>query len=180
MAAAALEVMPNDWAAVLMRDVFDAGRLSGFGTVACAGAMLVGRLGGDHVLDRVGERRLFIGALVLVGVGMLVTVSAQISAVALVGLAIWGVGLSVVFPQLYAAAAGLPGTSAGAGLGSMLLGQRLGGLLTAVSVGALAGWQDLRLAFVVVGAIAFVIIVVTVGRMTAAATPDFSRPPHNV
>ena len=42
--AAALEVTPNDWAAVMLRDVFHAGRLSGFGTVACAGAMLVGRL----------------------------------------------------------------------------------------------------------------------------------------
>ena len=45
MAAIALEVTPNDWAAVLLRDEFDAGSWSGFGTVACAGAMLIGRLG---------------------------------------------------------------------------------------------------------------------------------------
>ncbi|MCU1361682.1 MAG: ybjJ [Ilumatobacteraceae bacterium] len=178
LAAAALEVTPNDWAAVLMRDVFDAGRLSGFGTVACAGAMLVGRLGGDHVLERVGERRLLVGALALVGVGIVVTVAAPVSGVALVGLAIWGLGLSVVFPQLYATAARLPGTSAGAGLGSMLLGQRLGGLLTAVSVGGLAGWHDLRLAFAVVGAIAFAIIVVTIHQMTAVTRPEVA--PHRV
>jgi len=169
LAAAALEVTPNDWSAVLMRDVFDAGRNSGFGTVACAGAMLVGRLGGDHVLDRIGERRLLISALVLCGSGALVTVVAPVGAVALIGLAIWGLGLSVVFPQLYATAARLPGTSAGVGLGSMLLGQRLGGLLTAVSVGALAEWQDLRVAFAVVGATAFVILLVTVLRTVAVA-----------
>lgn len=171
LAAAILEVMPNDWAAVLMRDEFDLGRAAGFGTVACAGAMLVGRLSGDHVLDRVGERALLNGALVLVGTGALVTVVAPVAALALVGLMVWGLGLSVVFPQLYARAARLPGTSAGAGLGSMLLGQRLGGMLTAVSVGALAEWRDLRWAFAIAGAAAFAILLSTSRRTSAAPTP---------
>ena len=174
LAAAALEVTPNDWAAVMLRDVFDAGKVSGFGTVACAGAMLVGRLGGDHVLDRVGERRLLVGALSLVGAGSLITIVAPVTAVALVGLVVWGLGLSVVFPQLYATAARLPGTSAGAGLGSMLLGQRMGGMLTAVSVGALAEWHDLRVAFAVVSATALLILTVTVRRMTATTTAGTS------
>jgi predicted MFS family arabinose efflux permease len=168
LGAAALEVTPNDWAAVMLRDVFDAGKVSGFGTVACAGAMLVGRLGGDHVLDRVGERRLLVGALSLCGAGSLITIVAPVTAIALVGLVVWGLGLSVVFPQLYATAARLPGTTAGAGLGSMLLGQRMGGMLTAVSVGALAEWQDLRVAFAIVSGTALLILTVTIRRMTAA------------
>ncbi len=167
--AVALEVMPNDWAAVLMRDEFDFGRASGFGTVACAGAMLVGRLGGDHVLDRIGERRLFTWAITLVGIGAAVTVIAPVGVVALAGLVVWGLGLSVVFPQLYATAARLPGVSAGSGLGSMLLGQRLGAMLTAVTVGAIAEWQDLRVAFAVVAGGAFVLLLVTSRRMMAAS-----------
>lgn len=170
MAAIALEVTPNDWAAVLLRDVFDAGRFSGFGTVACAGAMLVGRLGGDHVLDRVGPRRLLIGALWLVGIGLAITIGAPVTAVALLGLAIWGLGLSVVFPQLYATAARLPGTTAGAGLGAMLFGQRLGAMLTAVAVGAIGGWLDLRWAFAIVCGVAFAAIVtVTNSRRARSA-----------
>jgi MFS family permease len=169
LGAVALEVMPNDWSAVLMRDVFDFGRASGFGTMACAGAMLVGRLGGDHVLDRIGERRLFTWAITLVGIGALITVTAPVGAVALAGLVVWGLGLSVVFPQLYATAARLPGVSAGTGLGSMLLGQRLGAMLTAVTVGAIAEWQDLRVAFAVVAGIAFVMLLVTSRRMMAAS-----------
>jgi MFS family permease len=165
LGAVALEVTPNDWSAVLMRDVFDFGNAAGFGTMACAGAMLVGRLGGDHVLDRIGERRLFTWAMILVGIGALITVTAPVGAVALVGLVVWGLGLSIVFPQLYASAARLPGVSAGAGLGSMLLGQRLGAMLTAVGVGALAEWQNLRVAFSVVGGIAFAILLVTSRRM---------------
>ena len=143
--------------------------------MACAGAMLVGRLGGDHVLDRIGERRLFTWAMILVGVGALVTVAAPVGAVALVGLVVWGLGLSVVFPQLYATAARLPGVTAGAGLGSMLLGQRLGGMLTAVSVGALAEWQNLRVAFGVVATIAFALLLVTSHRMrVTSAVADAS------
>ena len=165
LGAVALEATPNEWSAVLMRDVFDFGKAAGFGTMACAGAMLVGRLGGDHVLDRIGERRLFTWAMILVGIGALVTVTAPVGAVALVGLVVWGLGLSIVFPQLYASAARLPGVSAGAGLGSMLLGQRLGAMLTAVGVGALAEWQNLRVAFGVVGGIAFAILLVTSRRM---------------
>lgn len=169
MAAIALEVTPNDWAAVLLRDEFDAGSLSGFGTVACAGAMLVGRLGGDHVLDRVGPHRLLNGALCLVGAGVVVTVLAPVTALALVGLALWGLGLSVVFPQLYATAARLPGTTAGGGLGAMLLGQRTGAMLTAVSIGGLAQWRDLRWAFGLVGALAFTTLLVTSRRTERAA-----------
>ena len=169
MAAVALEVLPNDWASVLMRDVFDAGRFSGVGTVACGGAMLIGRLAGDHVLERVGERRLLFGALWVVAAGTLITVAAPIGAIAVVGLVVWGLGLSVVFPQLYATAARLPGTSAGAGLGSMLLGQRSGAMLTAVCTGALAQWQNLRFAFAVVAAVAFAVLAVTLRKAAAAA-----------
>lgn len=175
VAAAMLEVMPNDWAAVYMRDVFDAERAAGFGTVAVAGAMLVGRLGGDHVLDRIGERRLLVGALVVCALGVATTVVAPTIPVALTGLAIWGIGMSVVFPQLYATAARLPGTSAGTGLGSMLLGQRFGGMLTAVTVGALAQWRDLRFAFAAVGVFSLSVLAVTVGR-TARVTHDGPLP----
>ena len=175
LGAIALEATPNEWSAVLMRDEFDFGRAAGLGTLACAGAMLVGRLGGDHVLDRIGERRLFTWAMILVGVGALVTVAAPVGAVALVGLVVWGLGLSVVFPQLYATAARLPGVTAGAGLGSMLLGQRLGGMLTAVSVGALAEWQNLRVAFGVVATVAFALLLVTSHRMrVTSAVADAS------
>jgi predicted MFS family arabinose efflux permease len=133
--------------------------------------MLIGRLGGDHVLDRVGERRLLGGALVVCSLGVGVTVVAPTIPVALAGLAIWGVGMSVVFPQLYATAARLPGTSAGTGLGSMLLGQRFGGMLAAVTVGALAEWRDLRFAFGLVAAVSLLVLAITVGRTVRSMVP---------
>jgi len=170
--AIGLEVLPNDWAAVLMRDEFDAGRFAGLGTVACAGAMLVGRLAGDHVLMRVGEHRLLVGAQVLVGTGAVITVATPFTAVAVTGLVVWGLGLSVFFPSLYAMAARLPGTSAGAGLGSMLFGQRSGALLVAVCTGAVGEWQGMRAAFAVVAGASFVLLAVGMNRLRAVvATP---------
>ncbi|MEZ5272421.1 MAG: MFS transporter [Ilumatobacteraceae bacterium] len=170
--AIGLEVLPNDWAAVLMRDAFDAGRFAGLGTVACAGAMLIGRLAGDHVLMRVGEHRLLVGAQVLVGAGAAITVATPFTAVAVTGLVVWGLGLSVFFPSLYSMAARLPGTSAGAGLGSMLFGQRSGALLVAVSTGAVGEWQGMRAAFAVVAGVSFVLLAVGMNRLRmAVATP---------
>jgi predicted MFS family arabinose efflux permease len=165
----ALEVTPNDWASVLFTDVFDAGRFSGLGTLACASAMLVGRLGGDHVLHRIGERRLLTYAGRLVGLGVVITVAAPVTAVAVCGLFVWGLGLSVVFPQLYATAARLPGTSAGAGLGWMLLGQRFGAMACAVAVGAIGQWQDLRWSFAVVPGVALALLVLSLHRVDRAA-----------
>jgi hypothetical protein len=103
-----------------------------------------------------------------VGIGAFITVTAPVGAVALVGLVVWGLGLSVVFPQLYATAARLPGVSAGTGLGSMLLGQRSGAMLTAVAVGVIAEWQNLRVAFAVVAGFAFTLLLVTSRKMMAA------------
>jgi MFS family permease len=169
LAAMALESMPSEWAAVMMRDDFDLGKRAGFGTVTIALAMLVGRLVGDHVLDRVGERRLLLGAVAMTAVGLATTAAAPVAAVAFAGLLIWGLGLSVVFPQLYATAARLPGTSAGTGLGSMLLGQRFGAMSTAAGVGALAEWRSVRFAFFVVGLLAVVVLLFTIRGMNRLA-----------
>ena len=171
-----MEVLPNDWAAVLMRDTFAAGRFSGLGTVAFAAAMLVGRLGGDHAVMRFGEHHLLIGAQVLAGTGAVIAVSAPVTAVAMVGLVLWGLGLSVFFPSLYSLAARLPGTSAGAGLGSMLFGQRLGALAVAVGTGALGEWQGMRVAFTLVAATSFALLAAGMNRMRALARPAASSP----
>ena len=156
-----LEIIPGDWSAVLFRDVFDAGRWSGLGTVSFAFAMLVGRMSGDHVLERIGGRRMLTGAIALVVVGTVVVVAAAAAPVAVIGLVLWGLGTSVMFPQLYATAATLKGVSAGAGLGAMGVGQRLGFMLAPVCVGALADLQTLRTAIAVLIAVATVTIIAT-------------------
>ena len=151
-----LEITPSDWSAVAMRDVFSAGRLTGVATVVFAGMMLVGRLGGDHVLNRIGSERILSAALSVSVLGAAVVVTAPTTTVALIGFGIWGLGVSVLFPQLYTMAATLPGTAAGAGLGAMAVGQRLGFMVSAPAIGAIADWRNLRWSFTAaaVGALA--------------------------
>ncbi len=164
-----LEIIPGDWSAVLFRDVFDAGRWSGVGTVSFAGAMLIGRMSGDHILERIGSKRLLTVAIAFAAAGAAVVVVSPVAPLALAGLVVWGLGTSVMFPQLYATAATLKGVSAGAGLGAMGVGQRLGFMLAPVCVGALADWRTLRTAIALLIGFA-TITILTTRRLVGATT----------
>jgi len=84
------------------------------------------------------------------------------TAVALAAYSMWGLGVSVLFPQLYELAARLPGITAAQGMGAMTLGQRLGFAFATGSLGALADLTNFRVAIVLL--IGFVISVIVVAR----------------
>ena len=156
--AIALEGAPNEWAALLMRDDFGFGEWAGFGTVAFGLGMLVGRLSGDHVIERFGSRLVFRVAPFLIAFGLLAVVIGDAAYIGLAGLFVSGLGQSVIFPRLYLLAARVPGMTAGGGLGAMLIGLRLGGMATSVSMGALSTGADLQFALAVVGVVALVMV----------------------
>ena len=165
--AIALEGIPNEWGALLMRDVFGSGSWAGFGTAAFGIGMLLGRFSGDHVQERIGARHMFQIATALIAIGLISVVLTSISWVALLGLFLSGVGQSVIFPRLYLLAARVPGMSAGAGLGALMVGLRIGGMATTLGMGALADAFDVRWALGVVSLIAFALLI--------AANASFSR-----
>lgn len=160
-AAIALEGMPNEWAALLLRDEFGIGSWAGFGTVAFGSGMLLGRFTGDHVQNRIGSERLFVVAMVLVLVGFVAVLATSWPAFALTGLFISGTGQAVIFPRLYLLAARIPGWSAGAGLGALMVGLRVGGMITTVSMGTLADAYDLRFALALVAAVSFMLLLIS-------------------
>lgn len=145
LAAAAFEVTPNEWSATALRDWLDAGRLKGAGPVVFSAAMLIGRLRGDRVIDRIGEARLLALSLGSIAVGYVVLIVAPNALVALVAFALWGLGVSVMFPQIYLMAARMNPEHPGAGLAAMTLAQRIGFMTATSSMGALSagvgyGW----------------------------------------
>jgi MFS family permease len=154
LALAMIEGTPGDWAAVFGVDVHGATEgVAGLGFVAVASGMVVGRLGGDRATDRLGERRLFRVALAVVAAGLAVVVLSPVVAVAILGFAVIGCGISVLFPALYLQAATTPGVPAGFGVGVMSSGARLGFLLSPPTTGALSEATSLRTGLgVVVGA----------------------------
>lgn len=159
--AIALEGAPNEWASLLMRDEFGLGAWAGFGTVAFGSGMLVGRFSGDRVQERFGFDRMFRFATVLIVVGLLGAVLSDIAVVGLLGLFVSGVGQSVIFPRLYLVAARIPGLSAGAGLGALMVGLRIGGMATTLSMGAVSDAANLRVSLAVVGVVALVMLLVS-------------------
>jgi predicted MFS family arabinose efflux permease len=159
--AIALEGAPNEWASLLMRDEFGVGSWAGFGTVAFGLGMLIGRFTGDHVQERIGFERMFRVAMVLLVAGFAVAIVTEVVAVGLLGLFVSGLGQSVIFPRLYLVAARVPGLSAGAGLGALMVGLRVGGMATTLSMGAIADAANLRVALAVVGVVALTMLLIS-------------------
>lgn len=160
LALAITESLPNEWSSVVLSDVFNAGRWRAAGTAVLATFMLIGRLGGDHVVMRLGGRRTFdIGVWTCLASALLLAF-APVTAVAFVAYAGWGLGVSVLFPQLYEIAAKLPGLSPAHGLGAMTFGQRLGFLAASGSVGAVADLTNFRVTLFGFTALATLIVFV--------------------
>ena len=146
------EATPSDWSAVTLRDLFSF-NAAGVATVVFAGSMLVARLFGDHLVDRLGPQRMIDAALAVTIAGFALIIVAPVAPVALIGFSVCGLGVSVMFPQLYAMAATLPGAATGSGLGAMGVGQRVGFLAAPLLVGTISDWRSLRWSFAVVAAI---------------------------
>ncbi|NBR93183.1 MAG: MFS transporter, partial [Actinobacteria bacterium] len=168
-AAIALEGAPNEWAALLMRDDLNFGEWAGFGTVAFGFGMVVSRLGGDHALERLDDERLFRLAMVVVAVGITTVVLSSAAWLGLAALFVSGLGQGVIFPRLYLIAARVPGMSAGAGLGAMLIGLRLGGMATAVAMGRISQSSSVQTALGVVGVVTLVLLVVSSAAVSRRA-----------
>ena len=137
-AAIALEIVSTDWATFrLGRDLGAADGVAVAGFVAFTVGMMVGRFGGDSIQVRVGRLRMtdLAGSCAVLGAS-LATLVASVP-VALCGLAILGLGTSVLFPQLYDAAAKAPGRR-GDGFTALLIGQRIGTTVLPVIVASLA------------------------------------------
>ncbi|MEY4158715.1 MAG: hypothetical protein RL743_1210 [Actinomycetota bacterium] len=169
LAVAVIESLPNEWSSVVLNDVFSAGNWKAAGTAVFGTFMLIGRLSGDHVVMALGSRRTFTaGVAVCIGAAALLAI-APVTAVAFVAYAAWGLGVSVLFPQLYEVAAKLPGLSAARGLGAMTFGQRLGFLVASGAVGAIADLTNLRAAMIGLTAVATLILISARGRTAQRA-----------
>lgn len=132
------EMTATDWAAFRLHD--DLGVALGpasFGFVAFTCGMVAGRLLGDFVLLRLGSSQTMSLACAFALLGCLLAALVPDAIVSCVGFGLSGVGVSVLFPAIYDAAARRPGRP-GAALGAMTAGTRLGAVATPLLVGAIA------------------------------------------
>ncbi len=142
-AAMMLELITSDWAAFRLKDDFGlADGPAGYGFVAFMVGMVIGRLGGDHVLERLGPKRLFTTAVVVSGLGLAIATLVPTTwdagpTIAVAGYLVAGLGVSVIFPRLYDEAAQSP--AGPTVMGALTAGQRITLLIAPLVVGSLAG-----------------------------------------
>jgi MFS family permease len=94
----------GDWSAVYLKD--NLGTSAGFaalGFAAFSVTMTIGRALGDRLIHRFGVVRLIRGCGAVATVGLTIGLSTASPVVAVAGFAIYGVGLSAVVPQVFAA-----------------------------------------------------------------------------
>jgi len=144
-----------DWAAVYMRDIVLAPAwMVGWGFAAYAFFMAAGRMAGDILLLRYGNRQVLQVGGAVVALGFALAISGQGIFATLLGFAMIGAGVSLGAPVLYGSAARAPGMAPGAGLATMntfAMGTFLAGPTV---IGFLAKSTSLPFAFGVVGTFA--------------------------
>ncbi|MGA8040816.1 MAG: hypothetical protein WCA93_11980 [Acidimicrobiia bacterium] len=169
-AAVIIEGLPADWSAIFLVDVTSStASVAGVGVIVFTAGMLVGRLGGDHLVDRFGAIRTIVSGLGLAVASMLLVTLTRATVSSLVGFALWGLGMSVALPILYKLAGSHPSFGEGSGLAALTVGTRLGLMLAPAAVGLGASRWGLPTALMVV-VVASAVVSVTALRMTLSRT----------
>lgn len=158
------------WGAIyLSGDLRADAATAGLAFVAFQVAMTVGRLSGDRVVDRFGQRAVVRGGGVLAAVGMGAALAVPSVGTTLAGFAFAGLGVATLIPAAMHTADELPGLAPGTGLTIVSWLLRAGFLLSPPLVGAVADLVGLRfglLSVVLAGAVTAVLARVLVNRTT--------------
>jgi predicted MFS family arabinose efflux permease len=161
----------SSWSALYLRTELGAGAATaGLGFVALSAAMTVGRLTGDRVVDRFGQRRVARSGGLLTAAGMGLALALPSIPLTVVGFALAGLGVATLVPAVYAAADALPGLRPGTGLTVVNWLLRIGFLVSAPLIGVLADAIDLRAALLTVVAAGAVTLVL--GRVLRRSVAD--------
>lgn len=131
------EMVNSEWSAFRFVDDLGASEaVAGLAFVAFTTGMVIGRFSGDGVQARLGSRRLLLVSTIVTAVGVAVATLIPSLTVGFIGLLIAGLGISVMYPQLYDSAARSP--SAESALGGLTAGGRLALVGAPAAVGAIA------------------------------------------
>jgi MFS family permease len=123
---------------------------AGLAVVALQGAMTIGRLTGDRVVDRFGQRTVARAGGMLAAAGMGVALALPTVPITLAGFALAGLGFATLVPAAMHTADELPGLPPGTGLTIVSWLLRAGVLLSPPLVGFLADLTSLRVGLLTV------------------------------
>ncbi|MCB7135888.1 MFS transporter [Cellulosimicrobium marinum] len=178
VSGALVEDAGSTWAAVYLAGpaLGAAAELAAFGFVALVGAQFVGRLVGDRMVDRFGQRAVARagGLLIAVGTGLALAFPSVPGTIA--GFAAAGFGTATLVPAAMQQADELPGLRPGTGLTLVSWLMRLGFLASPPLVGLVADASSLRAGLLVLPA-AGVVVVLLSGVLARRRPPAPTAPP---
>lgn len=170
MAGAVAEDAGNSWATLYLSESLGAAAaIAPLGFIALVGAQFIGRMLGDGMTDRFGQRAVAMVGGLIAAAGMTLALIFPSVPGTIAGFAAVGFGIATLIPAAMHAADELPGLRPGAGLTIVSWLLRLGFLLSPPVVGFIADTQSLR-AGLIVAPVAALVAVLLSGAL-AARTP---------
>ncbi|MFG3254861.1 MFS transporter [Streptomyces sp. NPDC048172] len=153
IAGTLVEDAGNSWATLYLSDTLDApATLAASGYIALVGAQFIGRILGDRLVDRFGQRTVARAGGLVVTAGMGLALAVPTVPGTILGFAAAGLGVATLVPAAMHEADELPGLKAGSGLSLVSWLMRLGFLLSPPLVGMVADAAGLRTGLLVVPA----------------------------
>ncbi|MBK0332829.1 MFS transporter [Brachybacterium sp. MASK1Z-5] len=150
----------NSWAALFLgRDLGASAAVAAYGYIALVGAQFVGRLVGDRLVDRFGQRTVARAGGLLIAIGMGAALAVATVPAVILGFAAAGLGCATLVPAAMGHADELPGLRHGTGLTVVSWLMRLGFLASPPVVGLIADAASLRVGLLVVPVAGLAVIV---------------------
>jgi MFS family permease len=163
--AAMAQVMEDataTWGAVYLReDLGAAAAVAGLGFIALQGTQTVGRLLGDRVVTRFGDRAVARAGAALAGCAMTAALAAPAVATTILAFGLVGLGIGTLIPASLRAADALPGLPRGVGLSLVGTVVRLAVLASPALIGVTADATSLRAALLAMPLAAALVLVLT-------------------
>lgn len=145
IAGATIEDAGSSWAALYLRDSLGApGAVAVFGYVGLVGFIFIGRLIGDRLVDRFGERAVVRGGGLIAAAGMGCALAFPSVPGTIAGFAAAGFGVATLIPAAMHGADQLPGLRPGTGLTVVTWLMRVGFFGAPLIVGVIADATSLR------------------------------------
>lgn len=172
VAGATVEDAGSSWATLYLRDGLGApGPVAAMGFVALVGFMFVGRMVGDGLVDRFGERAVARTGGLIAAAGMGTALAFPSVPGTIAGFAAAGLGVATVVPAAMRAADELPGLRPGTGLTILTWLMRVGFLGAPLIVGVVADAASLRVGLLIVPA-AGIALILLAGVLSARRQSD--------
>ncbi|MFF7293753.1 MFS transporter [Microbacterium sp. NPDC008134] len=158
MAGTIVEDAGNSWATLYLGSLGAPAAIAATGFIALVGAQFVGRLLGDGLVDRFGQRLVARAGGVIVVVGMGVALAFPTIPGTIIGFAAAGFGVATLVPAAMNEADVLPGLRHGTGLTVVSWLMRLGFLLSPPVVGLIADATSLRVGLLLIPAVGVAVV----------------------